>query len=712
MYDSRVSSPVAAAPALAPPRHPGAFWPAVFLVALTLLAYLPVTKAGYVWDDDALLTGNPNMLDAQGLWRTWTDPEANLDYYPLTFTSWWLEWRLWGDKPLGYHANNVLMHACVALVLWRVLRRLGFSPSAAWITAALFALHPVQVESVAWVAERKNTLSGLFYMLAAYAFVRFIELDDAEPRRGARWRWYALSLLLYVCAMLSKPLVMTLAAALPLAAWARRGRITRRDIGLAIPYLTLAVPMAGLTMWVQHHNVGARGEEFSHTMLDRVLIAGRAWWFYLSKLAAPVNLTFAYERWDIRATQWWQWFYPLAALVAAGVAWARRRTLGVGVFIAIAFFTVTLSPALGFIPVYWHRYYFVADHMQYVACIGPLAVAAQLIASALARPPSRRIAIAGAGVVLAVLGVQTFTHCFAYRDAMTLWQDTIRKNPDSWMAIGNRGVQYEIRGDLARARADYERAIELNPRHYESLTNLAAMLAREQSFSRAETLARRAIEANPRYGPAYHALATPMIEAGRPEVAVAVYREAVAARPRDLEMRYRLAVVLARTGAIAECHTRFAEALKRGEDDAMTLRAMGRFLELQSRRGDAIAFYRKALAKEANDIESMQRLAWLLATVSDDALRDGAEAVRLGERGAELTRGQAPEMLDALAAAYAEAGRFDEAASLASRVAASADAMARSLPPPASDRARQLAQAASRHAAAYTQKRPWREPAK
>lgn len=708
-----MSSPADAIPAPATPRRAGFFWPALLLVGLTLLAYLPVSKAGYIWDDDAYLTANVYLNDLAGLREIWFTWGATPDYYPLTFTTFWLEKRVWGDSPTGYHMVNVVLHAVGAILLWRVLLRLRFSEGVALVCAAIFAVHPVHVESVAWICERKNVLSGALYFLAMLAFFRFYRYEDDEPIAAHRWPWLAMTIALYLLSELAKTVTVTLPVILLVIVWWKRARLTRRDIAIALGMLVLGLPLCYPAMWTQRHVVVAYGPEFDQTLLQRVLIAGRVIWFYAGKIVLPTNLTFIYPKWDINPAVWWQWLFPITAAATPFALWRLRDRIGRGPLAAVLCFGITLAPASGFFRIYWHRYSYVADHVQHLASTAIVVLLVCAAASLLQRfVRARATPMLVAAVVIGVLGVQAFVQCFAYRDAMTLWQDTIAKDPTSWMAISNRGVQYELLGDEARARADYERAIEINPKHYESLGNLATILTREKNYARAESLARRANEANPRYSPAYHALAKLALETGRPGEAVAVYRQAIDSRPRDSEMRYNLAVALARIGEIAESYTRFAEALKRNEDDAMTLRAMGRFLELQSRRGDAIAFYRKALAKDSSDIESMQRLAWLLATVSDDALRDGAEAVRLGERGVELTRGQAPEMLDALAAAYAEAGRFDEAATLASRVAATAEAMARSLPPPASDRARQLAQTAAQHAAAYAQKRPWREPAR
>ena len=308
---------------------------AAVLVVLVVVSYLPALNCGYVWDDDTLLTANPNVRTLEGLGRTWVDPHANTDYYPLTHTSFWVEYHLWDLAPLGYHLDNILLHAANAVLVWLILRRLAIP--GAWAAAAIFAVHPVQVEAVAWISERKSVLGGLFCLLSVWLFVRVaLAGEDLLTRR--RRLLYGLSLACFALALLARPVVMAAAAVLPLLVWYVRGRLARREVFLVTWYWVLAAIVAPVTIWVQYTHVGASGESFNYTALERVLIAGHALWFYLGKLVWPYPLIFCYDKWPIDAGAWWQWLYPagvaavLATLVllrsaSAWVRWWGRRSL-------------------------------------------------------------------------------------------------------------------------------------------------------------------------------------------------------------------------------------------------------------------------------------------------------------------------------------------------------------------------------------------------
>ena len=357
-------------------------WAAAALVILVVVSYLPALNCGYVWDDDLLLTVNPNVRTLEGLGRTWADPRANTDYYPLAHTSFWVEYHLWRLAPLGYHLDNILLHAANAVLVWLILRRLAIP--GAWAAAAIFALHPVQVEAVAWISERKSVLGGLFCLLSVWLFVRVaLAGEDLSTRR--RRLLYGLSLACFALALLARPVVMAAAAVLPLLVWYARGRLARREVFLVAWYWVLAAIVAPVTIWVQYTHVGASGESFNYSALERVLIAGQALWFYLGKLVWPYPLIFCYDKWPIDAGAGWQYLYPAGVAAALAALVLLRRRIGLGPLVGALVFAIMLSPALGFFNVYWHRFYFVADHMQYLACVGLIVPAVAGAAAAAAR---------------------------------------------------------------------------------------------------------------------------------------------------------------------------------------------------------------------------------------------------------------------------------------------------------------------------------------
>ena len=342
---------------------------AVLIVCCTFLAYLPALSGGLLWDDAAHVT-RPELRSLHGLWRIWSDLGATQQYYPLLHSAFWVEYKLWGDATLGYHLLNLLLHAAAAILVMLIMRRLGLP--GAWLAALIFALHPVCVESVAWIAEQKNTLSTVFYLSAALLYLHF----DQTRRRSQ----YFLALALFVMALLSKTVTDTLPAALLVVFWWRRGRIGwKRDVLPLLPWFALGAAAGIFTAWVERTLVGAEGPDFALTLVERFLVAGRAIWFYVGKLVWPANLMFFYPRWRVDSTEWWQYLFPLAALAAlAGLCLLARKRRGplAGALI----FAGTLFPALGFFNVYPFVYSYVADHFQYVASLGIIVPVASWLA--------------------------------------------------------------------------------------------------------------------------------------------------------------------------------------------------------------------------------------------------------------------------------------------------------------------------------------------
>jgi hypothetical protein len=363
--------------------------PATALLTLVIAAYIPAIMGGFVWDDDDYVTRNPTLSGSGGLQRIWFEIGAVPQYYPLVHTSFWLEFHLWGLWPLGYHLVNVLFHGCSAILLWRVLLRLGVR--GAWLAAAVFALHPVQVESVAWITERKNILSGVFYLSALLAYVRFLGLGRGGFGPRGRWGWYWLALVLFLCALLSKTVTCSLPAAILLLLWWKRSRLRLNDVLSLVPFFVLGAALGLTTAWMEQHYVGAQGAEWALSWLDRCLIAGRALWFYVGKLVWPARLAFIYPRWQIDSALW-QYCYPLAAVGLVVCLWVLRRRIGKAPLVAALYFGGTLGPALGFINVYPMRFSFVADHFQYMASVGLLTLMVGLLTTGL-----DRLARAGGG---------------------------------------------------------------------------------------------------------------------------------------------------------------------------------------------------------------------------------------------------------------------------------------------------------------------------
>jgi tetratricopeptide (TPR) repeat protein len=595
------------------------------LLLLTILSYLPVLHDKFIWDDDFYVEHNATLRSVSGLWNLWTDIHATPQYYPLVHTSYWIEYHLWGVRPVGYHADNVLLHATSVLLLWRLLRRLDL-PGAA-LVAALFAVHPVAVESVAWVTERKNVLSGVFYLLAFGKYLtaidapRTLALSPGTPGAGeapstiTNLRAYFSAIALFMLALFSKTVTATLPAALLLTIWWKRGRLRWRDVVPLLPMFVLGAAMGTLTGFLERTQVGAHGPDFAWlTPTDRILIAGRAICFYAGKLLLPINLSFIYPRWRIDPHAAGQYAFPLGVLAVVAALWMLRRRIGRGPLTAILFFIGTLFPALGLANVYPMRYSFVADHFQYLAMIGPLA----LVGPAIWRLP-RSAATAVSALLLAMLSCLTFARCFAYHDRLTLWLDTQRKNPNAWMVHTNLGHAYHAAGQDQAAEAQYQRSLELAPDEPEPHLNAAITDGIHHRYAAAAQECRLAIAIDPSYAPAYANLCKALASAGDTAGAVAAGTQAVGVAPRYADAHAELAAALQQQGDLRAAAAQYAAALQLNPDDADAHFHLADCLAGTGHVRAAIAEYEASLALQPNNAPAWTTLGYSLAAVGQPA---------------------------------------------------------------------------------------------
>ena len=406
----------------------------LLLAAVTIFMYQPAWNGGFIWDDDAYVTNNELLTAPNGLRRIWFSLDSPSQYFPLVYSTFRIEHALWGLNPSGYHWINLLLHVANALLVWRVLVRLKVP--GAWLAGAIFALHPVHVESVAWITERKNVLMGFFFLLTLLAWIAFLDERTKRP-----WRFYGLALILYVLALSAKTTACTLPAALLLILWLQKKPINKRRLSQVVPFLILGIGMGLLAVWWERYHQGTRGVLFALGPIERILIASRAVWFYLSKLIWPSNLTFIYPKWNISPAHPLDYAWLLAGIALCAVIYFARRYVGRGVEVAAAFFVATLSPVLGFIMLYTFRYTFVADHYQYLASIGPIALASAGVAT-LARyfERSRPLILSAAVCLIVTLAVLTWRQAAMYGDIEALWRTTLARNPSCWMAHNNLGI--------------------------------------------------------------------------------------------------------------------------------------------------------------------------------------------------------------------------------------------------------------------------------
>ena len=502
------------------------------IIIACFIAYAPAIKAGFIWDDDAYVTANPLLTAPDGLYRIWFSTDAPSQYFPLTYTTFWFEHKLWEFNPMGYHVVNVIIHITNALLLWLILRRLSIP--GAWFAAAIFALHPVNVESVAWITERKNVLMLLFSLLSVLCWIEFI-FGNRSNRRAILL--YAGSLFFCAIALLSKATACTLPAALLLILWLKRSPITARRLVQIIPYVAMGICTGLLIMWWERHHQGTGFVSFEISPPAKLLIAGRALWFYLWKLFLPVNLAFSYPRWNIDSTSVLQYFWPAASVMAILIVWLLRNRLGRGLIAAILFFTATLLPMLGFFSLYTFVYTYVADHYQYAASIGPIALVSAVGTMIFGRlgKNARYIILSAAGVLLLILCVLTYRQSRIYTNLETLWEDTLNKNPDSWLAHSQiSGILFN-QGKVGEAKTHLERAIEMasylkeiHPRVYSDFyCNLALIFEKQDRLDDAAGNYQRSLEIFENSALVHYRLAEILIKQGKVDESLPHFRRAL-----------------------------------------------------------------------------------------------------------------------------------------------------------------------------------------
>ena len=627
----------------------------VLLAALTIFAYRPAWNGGFLWDDDVYITNNELLTAPDGLRRIWFSLDSPSQYFPLVYSTFRIEHALWGLNPTGYHWVNLLLHVANALLVWRVLARLNVP--GAWLAGAIFALHPVQVESVAWITERKNVLMGFFFLLTLLAWLAFVDERTKRP-----WSFYVLALILYMLALSAKTTACTLPAALFLILWLQKKPINWKRIFEILPFLVLGIAMGLLAMWWERYHQGTSRAAITFlSPIERVLVASRAVWFYLSKLIWPSNLTFIYPKWTISPEHLLDYIWLVAAMaVCMAIYWLRRYT-GRSVEVAAAFFLATLSPVLGFIMLFTFRYTFVADHYQYLACIGPIALASAGIVS-LADALKQRVFIWSAAVfAVAMLAVLTWRQGSMYGDIERLWRITLARNPECGMAHTNLGIVLLEKGQVDEAIVHYRAALQMQPNSWDDEYNLGTALLSKGEVDEAIVHCETAVTIQPNDPDAQVALGSVLLEKKRIDEAIMHYQKALAIRPDYFLARCGLGRALLEKGELdtAIQHFRAALLIQPEHADCHTVLAVA--LDEKGETAEAIQHYDKALEISPKSIPALTNLAWVIATCSNGSLRNGVRAVEIARRADELSGGSNPIVLRTLAASYAETGQFEKA---------------------------------------------------
>ena len=590
---------------------------------MVVVSYLPVMLwGGFVWDDEIYIKVDP-VRDVSGLWQIWFSPSA-IDgeghYWPLVYTTFWLEHKLWGFDPTGYHIVNVMLHWVNTLLVWHLVRRLAVP--GAWVVAAVFAVHPLHVESVAWVIERKDVLSGLLYLAAVLAWMRFVE----QPRRG----WYACSLVLYAAGLLSKSIVITLPVTLLIWHWWKQGRVASTDLLRLVPFFVVGLVIAVGDLSFSR---SVAPVSLDYSLTERTLIAARALWFYAGKMVWPTDLAVIYPLWGIHVADPLAWGYLIAAVALVVALWRFRQRVGRGPLAGASFFAVTLSPVLGFVDHVYMQYAFVADRFQYLAGIGVMAVVIGVAAYGVRRLTDlwRKGTLGVVGIVLVVLGILTWRQASIYRDNETLNRHIIALNPQAWHAHLHLGNALHNQGRYVEAVDAYRVAAEQRPNDDLAYANLGLVLNELGRYEEAETHLRRALALNPQDWHAHLNLGNALHSQGRYAEAVAAYRVAAGQRPNHALAHSGLGAALNELGRFeeAETHLRRAIALNPGHTEALYFLATLRFD--QQRYDEMLELLQRLISIEPGDADAHISMGVALFHLgrSDEALQEFDQALSL-----------------------------------------------------------------------------------
>jgi tetratricopeptide (TPR) repeat protein len=624
---------------------------AAALVIVCLWAYAPAMRGGWIWDDDEEVVSNAVIRDPAGLTKLWRGPTGS-DYFPLKTAFQWLEWHAWGDSTLGYHLASLALHVLSALLVWRLLSKLGIR--SAWLGGLLFAVHPVAVESVAWIAELKNTLSLPPLLLSMCAYVDY---DSGRDRRSL-----ALSVAWFTASMLCKTSGVMLPVVLLAYVWWRRGRIVWRDLAPVSPFLAVSLALGAVTVWFQRQRAMGGMDLGIGGFWSRLMVSGRALLFYLSKCFVPVGLMPVYPRWNLGA------FSPLQllpwAVIAALAAWMWRNRAGWGrhALLGAVFFAANLAPVLGLVPMAYSRLSWVADHLAYISLIAVAGLAAAAMDAVLKPGRNRAAAWSVAALAVAALAGESRGYSAIFADNEAFWTYAASRNPGAWIAQSNLGLILYSKGQVPEAIDRYREALRIDPEADGTHVNLGNALAHSGMPAEAEAEYNAAIRIRPDNTDARTDLAALDLAAGRYGEAVEQYDRILEMRPMDpvalrscAEAHYREANGLGNSGRVGDAEAQYREAVRLWPSFVEARANLGLALATQARWGDAIAELKDAVRVKPAYAEAHAYLGFALAGAGrlPEAIEQYEEALRIEPGAAEVHYN--------LAAALKAAGRSEEA---------------------------------------------------
>ena len=645
--------------------------PGCVLVLITILVYLPCLRGPFVWDDRIWTIDAEWLMSGQyGLWQIWTNPTVLQQYFPVTATSFWLDYHLWRFNSLPYHIENVLLHALSCVLFWRCLLKLQV-PSA-WFAAALLAMHPVMVESVAWITERKNVLSMPLFLSAILAYGSYMNwwMNDVKQSK----RKYLIALILFVLALLAKVTTFVFPPTLLLIAWWKRGRIDlHRDIRPALPFFCVAIAIGMLVEWLERNHVGARGKDFEIAFADQIVLSGQVFWFYLGKLIWPQSLCCIYNRWTVDSGEWSQWIAIVGVLVVTGLVFRLRERIGRGTITAILFYAGGLAPVLGFLGVYGMRFSWVADRWAYLPSLAFFAV----IATSLSRVKNNRLRYVLMLFILLSIGTLTWKQAANYQSLDRFWQSAIAGNSSPWKAENDYGAALLEEARIEEAIVHFGKAINIEPNEPDSHVNLGNAYLRSGQRETAMKVWENALERWPEIAIIHYNMSRALMELGRVDEAISRLKHAIELAPRMSVAHLALADILVLQGQLDDAETHYNKTLEIRPEHPGANFGMGNLMFRRGDPGKALGFYQRTLDRMPDQTQAMANCAWIMSTSNRPELRNGARAVELSEKCVALTNESDPAMLSSLASSYAEMERYTEAARVANKAIQFAEAQGR-----------------------------------
>jgi tetratricopeptide (TPR) repeat protein len=609
----------------------------LILVGAGVWAFAPALNGDGLWDDDILVTTNFRLHDWHGLYEIWFNVFWT-DYWPVCYTLFWVEWHLWGNALLGYHLTTLGLHLLDGLMVWHVLRRIGLRW--AWLGGLLFVLHPLAVESVAWVAETKNTFSVLLFLFAVEAW-----LDFDAGRRGA----YFLAVFLYLMAMLAKSSVIMMPFVILLYAWWKHGSIGWRDVKRIVPFLVIAVILGLISTYLQNRHPATIGANVvpQDTPVHRIVGACVEVFFYLGKFLVPTGLLPVYPRWILDHPSLLEWLaVPLLAAVVGLIwhfrqhPWCRHVAFGLGFFLLMGL------PTFGLVSMLYMRFSRVADHFVYLPMIGLIGLlTAGLEAGWRRLPPVARPAIPlAAAVVLALFAREAHDYSAHFVNQRTLWIYTVARNPDAWPAQNDLGLALLNEGNLAEAAVHFREALRVKPDYAEAHNNLGLVYLREAlkapsptgrieaavpiapgrpsppvsppggEMAEAADEFRAALQIKPDYSDASGNLTIAMQHNQEPGV-IGQYDRALQDKPDDIDTRNDLGLALLQAGRVQEATAQFQQVLRARPDYIDARNNLGLALLQTGHPADAIVQFEQALKIKPDFAEAHNNLGLALAQV-------------------------------------------------------------------------------------------------